>query len=50
MAKLPEPKVISIRLEPDNEVEDRRKQFFQMVALAIVKASKKGAVSGDGQM
>lgn len=31
-----------VKIEPDNEIEDRRKQFFQMVALAIAKAVKKG--------
>lgn len=49
MARLPDPVIEKVKIEPDNEIEDRRKQFFQMVALAIAKAVKKGAASRSEQ-
>jgi hypothetical protein len=41
MARLPDPVMEQIRIEPDGDVENRKKQFFQMVALAVTKASRK---------
>ncbi len=49
MARLPDPVIEQIKIESDGETENRRKLFFQMVALAIAKAVKKGAASGNGQ-
>lgn len=49
MARLPDPVIVEVKIEPDNDNENRRKQFFQLVALAITKAFRKGAASGDGE-
>ena len=49
MARLPDPVIKQIMIEPDEKIENRKKQFFEMVALAITKASKKEVASGDGK-
>ncbi len=49
MARLPDPVIKEVKIEPDNEIESRRKQFYQLVALAIARAVNKGVASGDGQ-
>ncbi len=49
MARLPDPVLEQIKIEPDKEIENRKKQFFEMVALAITKAANKGVASGDGE-
>lgn len=42
MPRLPAPELVEVRVEPSEDVEERKKEFFRLVFTAFRKAELKG--------
>lgn len=47
MPRLPAPKLVEVRVEPSEDVEERRKIFFSLVATAMRRGELKGKGNDD---
>lgn len=49
MSRLPAPELIEVRVEPSEDIEERKKEFFRLVFTAIRKAELRGNKGKKGE-